>query len=258
MNFFAACEDIARTVRDATTPLIGTEEGNRIVGMGADLTPTKYIDKVAEDLIIDALREKGIGSYLISEEAGNIVLDGEDGTVYLDPIDGTYNATKNIPFYAVSLAFANQSGVIMGYVENLATGERFHAERTKGAFENGTLLKVSTVSELHESAMSIYRKDFFPDRVCRLGQKIRRNRQFGASALELSYVAAGKIDGFVDLRNTLRVTDAAAGILICREAGGTVTNLNGDPIVMPDDITKGSCLIATNGRLHQKVIEYLR
>ncbi|HJK62725.1 MAG TPA: fructose-1,6-bisphosphatase, partial [Methanocorpusculum sp.] len=83
-------------------------------------------------------------------------------------------------------------------------------------------------------------------------------RLLGASALELCYVACGRLDGFVDLRNTLRVTDAAAGILICREAGGRVTLPDGSPVESPDNVAAGRCLVATNRVIHRKVIEYLR
>jgi myo-inositol-1(or 4)-monophosphatase len=91
-----------------------------------------------------------------------------------------------------------------------------------------------------------------------LGQKIRRWRLLGASALELCYVGAGRLDAFIDLRGTLRVTDAAAGMLVCKEAGGTVTDLDGDRLDFPEDVTVGRSLIATNGMIHHKTIEYLR
>ena len=89
-------------------------------------------------------------------------------------------------------------------------------------------------------------------------QAPRRWRHFGASALELCYVGCGRIDGFIDVRGTLRVTDAAAGILICEEAGGQVTDLEGNDLVFPDEVTVGRSLVATNGVLHNKVVEYLR
>jgi myo-inositol-1(or 4)-monophosphatase len=91
-----------------------------------------------------------------------------------------------------------------------------------------------------------------------IGQKIRRWRLFGASALELCYVGCGRIDGFIDIRGTLRVTDAAAGMLICSEAGGKVTDLNGKAVRFPEEVTVGRCMVATNDVLHHKVIEYLR
>jgi myo-inositol-1(or 4)-monophosphatase len=106
--------------------------------------------------------------------------------------------------------------------------------------------------------MSVYGRKFDPTRMMQLGHMIRRWRLLGASALELCYVGAGRIDGFIDLRGTLRITDAAAGMLICTEAGGKVSDLNGDPLKFPEEVTIGKCIIATNSVLHHKVIEYLR
>ncbi|PWR74085.1 fructose-1,6-bisphosphatase [Methanospirillum lacunae] len=258
MDFFSACNSMAVSVRNAITPLCGTEEGGRVIGIGADGTPTKYIDKVAEDIIISTLREYGLCKTLISEEIGKISIGGEKGTIFLDPVDGTYNATMSIPFYALSIAYAEEGHILQAFVQNLATGEVFTAKKGGGAFLDGHLICVSQTSDLQTSAMSIYGKHFQQDRIFNLMQKIRRFRQFGASALEISYVAAGRIDGFVDLRKTLRVTDAAAGVLICEEAGGIVTDLDGRSISFADEVTIGTCLIATNGHLHRKVIEYLR
>jgi myo-inositol-1(or 4)-monophosphatase len=249
---------MASSVRDAITPLCGTDEGSTSIGMGADGTPTKLIDKIAEDIIISYLNEHKIGKILISEEIGKIELEGDEGIIYLDPVDGTYNAEKNISFYALSIAYAEKGQIIRAFVQNLATGEEFTAEKGKGAYQNGCPIRISEVTALRTSAMSIYGKHYEQDRIFHLMQKIRRFRQFGASALELCYVAAGKIDGFVDLRSTLRVTDAAAGVLICEEAGGMVTDIHGRMIAFADEVTIGTCLIATNGHLHNDVIKQLR
>src|SRR5208337_799307 len=144
------------------------------------------------------------------------------------------------------------------FVRNLSSGETFTAEKGRYARCNNKPVRVSDVSSLDACAMSVYGRKFDPTRVMQLGQKIRRWRLFGASALELCYVGCGRIDGFIDLRGTLRVTDAAAGMLVCSEAGGSVTDLNGDAIRFPNEVTAGRCLVATNGNLHHKVIEYLR
>jgi myo-inositol-1(or 4)-monophosphatase len=173
-------------------------------------------------------------------------------------VDGTYNAVNGIPFYALSIAYAEGRIVNKAYVRDLANGETFSAIRGKGAHIAGKTLHVSQTANLDEAAMSIYGRKFDPKRVMQLGQKIRRWRLLGASALELSYIGAGRIDGFIDLRGTLRVTDAAAGMLICTEAGGKVSDLNGNAINFPDEVTIGRCLVATNAVLHHKVIEYLR
>jgi myo-inositol-1(or 4)-monophosphatase len=226
--------------------------------MGADRTPTEKIDQVAEDCVIGYVREHDLCALLISEEAGKVPVDGGKGTIFLDPIDGTYNAVAGIPFYALSLAWATDGVVQQAFVQDLATKETFTAVRGKFAHCNGKPIHVSSTSRLDTSAMSVYGRKFDPTRMMQLGHKIRRWRLLGASALELSYIGAGRIDGFVDLRGTLRVTDAAAGMLICTEAGGTVSDLNGDPLDFPEEVTVGRCIIATNGVLHHKVIEYLR
>ncbi|NLV26693.1 MAG: bifunctional fructose-bisphosphatase/inositol-phosphate phosphatase [Methanomicrobiales archaeon] len=258
MDFYSVSNNIFSSIRSAITPLVGTKTGGSTTGLGADGTPTKYIDKIAEDIAINYIKQNNLCHLLISEEAGKVEIGGEKGTIFLDPVDGTYNAIMDIPFFAVSLAYAEQGKIIHGFVGNLSNGDIFTASKGKGAFLNNNPIHVSDTADLHTSAMSIYGKHFQYDQVINLMRKIRRFRQFGASALELSYVGAGKIDGFVDLRQTLRATDAAAGVLILEEAGGVVTDRDGKCLLLPDDLNIGNCLVGTNKQLHGKVIEYLR
>lgn len=258
MEFLSACDEMARAVDDAICDLKGIPGAGDDLRMGADLTPTKRIDQVAEDCVVDFLSEHPLCSLLVSEELGKMEFDGEEGTIFLDPIDGTYNAVAGIPFYALSIAYAVGGEVQQAFVRNLANGETFTAKKGRSAHCDSRPIRVSAVSNLDESAMSVYGRKFDPTRVMQLGMKIRRWRLLGASALELCYVSCGRIDGFIDLRGTLRVTDAAAGMLICTEAGGMVTDLNGNPIRFPNEVTIGRCLVATNSVLHYKVIEYLR
>ena len=258
MDFLSACDEMAQQVEESIRTLIGTQKGGEIVKMGADLTPTKKIDQVAEDCILKFLRENPICSLLISEEAGKVRFESREGTIFLDPIDGTFNAVTGIPFYALSIAYAHDGVVRQAFVRNLASGETFTAIKGEFSHCDGKPIRVSKISHLDECAMSVYGRKFDPTRVMQLGQKIRRWRLLGASALELCYVGCGRIDGFIDLRGTLRVTDAAAGMLVCTEAGGKVTDMNGEPVRFPDEVTIGRCLVATNGALHHKVIEYLR
>ena len=258
MEFLSACNQMAEMVKESISDLAGTPEGNVTVKLGADLTPTKMIDQVAEDCVISYLQEHPLCSLLVSEEAGKVKFEGNGGTIFLDPIDGTFNALAGIPFYALSIAYAEHGVVQQAFVCNLASGETFTAVKGKYARCDGKQVCVSSISNLDESAMSVYGRKFDPTRMMQLGQKIRRWRLLGASALELCYIGCGRIDGFVDLRGTLRVTDAAAGMLVCTEAGGTVTDLDGREIRFPNEVTIGRCLVATNSVLHQKVIEYLR
>ena len=258
MEFIRACDNLAGVVRDAVAGMVGTPEAGKYVKMGADGTPTKKIDQVAEDIIMDYFTRHPFCRRLISEELGCADMGGERGTIFLDPVDGTYNAVVGIPFYALSIAYAEEGIVQQGYVQNLATGETFCAVRGEGAYLNGDPIQVSGVSLLEESAMSVYGRKFDPTRVLEISRKIRRWRLLGASALELCYVGCGRIDGFIDVRGTLRVTDAAAGMLVCEEAGGTVSDLEGNPLIFPDRVSVGQSLVATNSIVHNKVIEYLR
>jgi myo-inositol-1(or 4)-monophosphatase len=258
MDFQTVCELIAHAVADAIGPLIGTEDAGRNIRMGADGTPSKHIDLVAEECVLEHLARYPLCRTLISEEAGKVTMEGEEGTIFLDPIDGTYNAVTGIPFYALSIAYAERGVVRDAFVRNLAGSETFTATKGKGAFLDGRPVFVSKTSSLDASALSVYGRKFDPGRAMQLGQKIRRWRLLGASALELAYVGCGRIDGFIDLRGTLRVTDAAAGMLICTEAGGKVSDLDGNPLIFPDEVTIGRCMVATNGVMHRKVIEYLR
>ena len=191
MEFIKSCDQMAVAVGDAIHDLVGTPEGGRMIRMGADGTPTKLIDQVAEDCVVDFLSENPLCRTLISEELGKREFDGEDGTIFLDPVDGTYNAVNGIPFYALSIAYAVGGRVDKAYVRDLANGETFSAIRGKGAHMAGKVLQVSQTANLDEAALSIYGRKFDPKRVMQLGQKIRRWRLLGASALELSLYRRG-------------------------------------------------------------------
>jgi myo-inositol-1(or 4)-monophosphatase len=258
MEFLFACEEMARAVQDAISDLEGTPAAGDTLKIGADMTPTKRIDQIAEDCIVEYLTSRQLCGLLVSEELGKKEFSGGKGTIFLDPIDGTFNAVAGIPFYALSIAYAVGGKVQQAFVRNLASGETFTAIRGKFSRCDNKAIRVSHGSNLDECAMSVYGRKFDPTRMMQLGQKIRRWRLLGASALELCYIGCGRIDGFVDLRGTLRVTDAAAGMLVCTEAGGNVTDLEGNSIRFPNEVTIGRCLVATNGILHHKVIEYLR
>lgn len=257
MNFLEHCEIIAGEISGAIKPLRVSGEGARIVMQGADGTPTKLIDKVAEDIAIEYIKENGLCSKIISEEAGIIEFDGRPGTIYLDPVDGTHNAVSGNPFFSVSIAYSDGNMVTEGYVRDLANGETFYASWGKGAYVNGEKVSVSNNETLETATVSIYGKKFHPETTVNIGQHIRRTRLFGASSLEICYVGCGRLDGFIDIRRTLRTTDAAAAVLFCTEGGGMVTDASGGPVDFPDNVTEGRSLIATNGYIHDKVLEYL-
>ena len=257
MNFQDHCNRIADDVFETIKPLRDSEKGAEVVKQGADGTPTKLIDEAAEDIAIEYIRENGLCSKIISEEAGIIEFDGKPGTIYLDPIDGTHNAITGNPFFSISIAYSDGRRVTKGYVQDLVSRETFYSSYGKGAYINGKKVSVSKTEALEKSTLSIYGKKFHPETIVSIGQKIRRMRLFGASSLEICYVGCGRLDGFIDIRQTLRTTDAAAGVLFCTEGGGRVTDISGRTVEFPENVTEGRTLVATNGYIHGKVLEYL-
>ena len=133
-----ACQIVEKIARKLKRT--ATIEGHRFgtnIGVGADGTPTKYIDKLAEDVALKVLKKADPSLNLLSEEAGFLDFGG-DYTAVLDPVDGTRNACRGIPFYSVSLAVGKThlSDVVLGIVKNIPTGELFLAEQGQGAFFN--------------------------------------------------------------------------------------------------------------------------
>ena len=257
-EFFDVCRTAAKRIEEALSPLIGTEYGAEELCMGADNTPTERLDRVAEDIILDLFREKKVCRYLLSEEAGMVKIGGDTGIAYLDPVDGSFNAGVGIPYYALSVGLSDGHGMKAGYVKNLAAPEEFTAEKGRGAYLNGRAIHPSCKSELSVSAVSLYARPREMQRLLAAGYSSRRSRLFGASALELCYVACGRLEAFLDLRGTLRITDAAAAILILEEAGGIVSLPDGNPCIFPDDVRCGRELLGANKPVHEILSTLMR
>lgn len=219
------CRDIAHRIKEAIDGLSTKEAGTEIY-MGADGTPTKYIDDVAERTALEAISDSGHPMKVVSEECGEHSFGGSDITLVLDPIDGTTNAIRGLPAYTVSMALTQKdiSQVWFGYVYELSSGREYHAVAGRGAYLGKKRLHVSHISTLSESVLSLYGFAQSPEVVCTLARVCKRIRVAGCASLELCHVASGAIDGFVDLRGKLRMTDVAAGALLVREAGGVVTD----------------------------------
>jgi myo-inositol-1(or 4)-monophosphatase len=179
--------------------------------------------------------------------------------IVIDPLDGTYNSSVGIPFYSLSIAITSfdLSDLKFGYVSNLALPEEYYAEAGKGAYLNGQKIKTSLNSELMELCVSVYGYRQNVERTRRIYKNVRRVRLFGSVALELCYVASGRLDALVDVRRALRVTDVAAGQLILTEAGGLVTDGNGNSLKLPDNVTSRIEMVASNGYVHEKLLKLL-
>ncbi len=217
-------EKINRTVKKTITREYHALGKN--IGIGADGTPTKYIDKIAEDAAIRLVEKSNIKVNILSEEAG-FIDHHAPYTFVLDPIDGTRNAVRGIPFYSISLAVGKKkiSDVEYGVVKNIPTGDVFHAEKGKGAFLNSQRIMIPEVPA-KELLSGLAFGTHVDAKTMHLGKK-NYVRAFGCSSLEMCYVAVGGLDYYLVGRNYLRVTDIAAGTLIVREAGGFVCTLDG-------------------------------
>lgn len=186
------------------------------------------IDRGAEDAIFAELERLGLGLTAISEERGEVtVAGGGPLRVVIDPVDGSLNAKRELPLYCVSIAVADGSAmrdVEFGYVANVASGEEWWARAGEGAHAGDERLEGGGGGERLE-LLAVESAD--PRRVAEAAEALAatgasRLRMIGSIALSLCWVAAGRVDAMLSLR-ACRSIDAAAGQLIVREAGGSVS-----------------------------------
>jgi len=211
------------------------------------------IDHQSEELVLAEIQRLFPGHQIVSEEIG--LVPGHIGDQwFVDPLDGTVNYAHGIPFFSVSIAYAHAGVVTLGVVYDPMRDELFAAERGRGARLNGRSLRVSQVTELQRSLLttgfpydtwSTSRDNLeYYGRFCKLTQGVRR---LGSAALDLGYVAAGRLEGYWEL--SIKPWDVAAGGLIASEAGATVTNVAGQA----DYITPPCSLLAAPPSLHAKM-----
>jgi NAD+ kinase len=216
---------------------------SRQVGIGADGTPTTYIDKVAEDVAIRLMKRSKTPVNLCSEEAGVIDFSG-DYTFVLDPVDGTRNAYRGIPFYAVSLAVGRSriSDCEFGIVRNIPTGDVFIAEKGKGAFLNGLPIRTCDVPAKDMMSSIVLGRSATKDTLVFASRQ--NHRSLGAASLEMCLVASGALDFYLVGSERMRVIDIAASTLIVREAGGLVKTMDGRDLDMEFSLAERSSVVA--------------
>ena len=217
-----------------------------------------YYDTLAEEIILSMIQKEFPDHSVLAEESGEDLKSGSV-TWIVDPLDGTVNFAHSIPVFSVSIAAVVENEVVCGVIYQPITGELFIGEKNKGSFLNGNPLKVSSVSSLEDSFLATgfpYNLDDNPLgciehllSVLRKGLPVRR---LGSAALDLSYLAAGRYDGYWEV--SLQPWDMAAGKLIVEEAGGKITDYQGKAL----DVKKPSSVVASNVLLHDKILAMLK
>jgi myo-inositol-1(or 4)-monophosphatase len=218
------------------------------------------IDKEIEQFFINKIRNTFQNHRILGEEGFGDEVNNLDGVVWIiDPIDGTMNFIHQQRNFAISLAvYENGIGKI-GLIYDVAHGELYHAISGKGAFMNDSKLPSLSKSTVKESIIALnatwvmenHRIDH--NLLIPLVKEARGTRSYGTAALEMVFVATGRVDAYISMR--LSPWDVAAGAVIIGELGGVVTNLRGEKL---DFLSKDSLLAAKPG-LHQTIInDYLK
>jgi myo-inositol-1(or 4)-monophosphatase len=231
--------------------------GVREIAYKGDINLVSEMDTRSERAVVEALHAAFPEHGIIAEEETTIRTQS-GYTWIIDPLDGTTNYAHGYPCFSVSIALEHEGNIIAGVVYDPMRDELFSARSGQGAYLNGKKLRVSGVDTLLKSLLATgfpydrkvsekNNMDYF-HRLLMASQEVRRD---GSAALDLCYVACGRFDGFWELK--LKPWDVAAGSLIVREAGGTVSDLSGGPFDMHAEE-----ILASNGRIHSRMVEELQ
>jgi myo-inositol-1(or 4)-monophosphatase len=214
------------------------------------------VDKQIDLMVVDALRRQFATSAIVSEEGDLLGSDAAD-VWFVDPLDGTTNYAHGYPVFAVSIARSLHGQVVLGVVYDSTRDELFSAERGTGAFVGAQRIRASQTATLSDSLISTgfpYDRAANPDnnsgqfaRICRRAQSVRRG---GSAALDMAYVAAGRLDGHWE--RGLGPWDCAASSLLIEEAGGRLSGLRGTPW-SPTSVWT----VASNGLIHDELLACL-
>jgi myo-inositol-1(or 4)-monophosphatase len=245
-------EEIARLAGQALRDSYGQQHQIRHKGI-IDLVTEA--DQRSEDLIVQAIRQRFPSHRIITEESGTLAGDGER-CWHIDPLDGTVNFAHDIPIFAVSIAYTEKNQVLLGVVYEPLRDECFSAGLGQGAWLNGRPTHVSEAADLQHSLMVTgFPYDMWStphnnlDYFNYFSLHTQGVRRLGSAAIDLAYVACGRIDGFWEV--AIKTWDIAAGSLLVQEAGGIATRPNGalDFMIPPCSI------LASNPKLHPILVE---
>ena len=253
-NYLAIAIRAARESGKIQLEWLGKEKRVEFKG---EINLVTEVDRICERRIVEIIKEAFPEHNILTEETP-MPAGSSPYRWIIDPLDGTTNYAHGYPCFCTSIALELGGELVLGAIYDSLLDELFTARHGEGAFLNGERITVSTTERLNEALLctgfpydlresSVNNLDHFNNFVME-AQAIRRD---GSAALDLCYVAAGRFDGFWELK--LNAWDVAAGTLIVEEAGGVVTDFNGGPL----DIY-GQETLATNGRIHEEMVRVLQ
>jgi fructose-1,6-bisphosphatase/inositol monophosphatase family enzyme len=253
---------IALNVYDAIHPILGSEKSAEKTQRGAGGDISMQIDLIAEQIIINTLESENIDILLISEEIGEKYVGNKEKAIenhnvlIVDPIDGSNNAVRGIPYCSVSIAYAigqTIKDIKKAVVLNLVSKDIYWAIKGEGAYMNDKTILVSNLdfSDKCFLELDLPKKNPFKniEQLKHILQKFYQTRILGSSALTLCQIAKGGMEAFINLRETNRLVDVAAGYLILKEAGGKFFSLQGNGTNLELSINTRFPFIASNAKL---------
>ncbi|MFP4343119.1 MAG: inositol monophosphatase family protein [Anaerolineales bacterium] len=258
MNLEAILNSAVDVAREAGA-LVRASFGNlQEMDFKGAVNPVTAVDRRAESLILERLREIYPDHHVLAEEEGGDPLHTSAPLWLIDPLDGTNNFAHGFPHVGLSLALLVEGDPKVGVVYDPLRDELFTATREGGSSLNGGRIHVSQVEQLAEAFLSTgfpYARRILEDNnTQRLDHFLRRSlgvRRAGAAVLDLAYVACGRLDGHWE--PGLKPWDVGAGLLLVEEAGGRVTDFGGEPLPV-----SGDTIVASNGHIHAAMLQVIR
>jgi myo-inositol-1(or 4)-monophosphatase len=245
-------EFIEATAREAGALLRERIDDLHTIGYKGEINLVTEADRLSEALIVERIRGSFPDHGILTEESPEIA-NGSRFRWIVDPLDGTTNYAHGYPVFCVSIALEMEGMIHLGAVFDPMLDELFIAERGAGAFLNGRRLTVSREAKLSRSLLATgFPYDLRENRNNNINYfdvmilNAQAVRRAGSAALDLAYLAAGRFDGFWELK--LAPWDMAAGWLLVEEAGGVVTDLHGDPFDL-----YSPHILASNGLIHSEM-----
>ncbi len=215
-------------------------------------------DLKAEQTVLDALNKARPGYGFLGEERGLVEGTDKTHTWIVDPLDGTTNFLHGIPHFAVNIALERDGQVVAGVTHNPVTNDTFWSERGKGAFFNDKRLRVSARKRIEDclfaTGIPFAGRPGHGQLLKELHQvapRVSGVRRFGSAALDMAWVAAGRYDGYWE--RGVKPWDIAAGVLMVAEAGGGVTEADGEPLKLD-----GGSVCAASADAHALLLERLK